>query len=192
MAYNPNFSLYQNPYTPYSYPYQQQFYNPNMSMQSQQNQQNAMLAQQNMQNSQQIQNNGFIRVQSEEEARKYPVAPGGSVTFIDENAPYCYTKSVDMSQLDRPIFKKFRLVEENQNSDSLNLEAKKEDNAKVNFEQFAKTEDLEKIENDYKKLKIEIEKIKQEFECFSNQTVKNTTKTNKKKDSEENEQKSFS
>ena len=42
----------------------------------------------------------------------YPVAPGNSVTFIDENAPYCYTKSVDMSQLNRPTFEKYRLVKE--------------------------------------------------------------------------------
>ena len=42
----------------------------------------------------------------------YPVAPGSSVTFINENAPYCYTKTVDMSQLDRPKFEKYRLVKE--------------------------------------------------------------------------------
>ena len=55
---------------------------------------------------------GFIPVQSENEARMYPIAPGTSATFIDENAPFCYTKTVGASQLDRPIFKKFRLVEE--------------------------------------------------------------------------------
>ena len=55
---------------------------------------------------------GFVRVASENEARMYPVAPGNSVTFIDENAPYCYTKTVDRSQLDRPKFEKYRLVKE--------------------------------------------------------------------------------
>ena len=55
---------------------------------------------------------GFVRVQSEQEARAYPVAPGNSITFIDENAPYCYTKSMDLSQLDRPKFDKYRLVKE--------------------------------------------------------------------------------
>lgn len=58
------------------------------------------------------QQSGFVRVQNENEARMYPVAPGSSVTFINENAPYCYTKSVDMSQLDRPKFDKYRLVKE--------------------------------------------------------------------------------
>ena len=36
----------------------------------------------------QIQNNGFISVRSELEARNYPVAPGNSITFKDETAPY--------------------------------------------------------------------------------------------------------
>lgn len=54
----------------------------------------------------------FVRVQSEQEARSYPVAPGNSITFIDESRPYCYTKSVDMSQLDRPKFERYRLVKE--------------------------------------------------------------------------------
>lgn len=55
---------------------------------------------------------GFIPVQNENEARMYRLAPGMSATFIDENAPYCYTKTEGVSQLDRPIFKRFRLVEE--------------------------------------------------------------------------------
>lgn len=55
---------------------------------------------------------GFVRVPNENEARMYPVAPGTSVTFIDENAPYCYTKTMDRSQLDRPKFEKYRLVKE--------------------------------------------------------------------------------
>ncbi|MBR0340753.1 MAG: hypothetical protein IJH64_00610 [Oscillospiraceae bacterium] len=55
---------------------------------------------------------GFIPVQNENEARMYRLAPGTSATFIDENAPYCYTKTEGVSQLDRPVFKRFRLVEE--------------------------------------------------------------------------------
>ena len=55
---------------------------------------------------------GFIRVQNENEARMYPVAPGNSVVFVDETRPYCYTKTVDQSQLDRPKFEKYRLVKE--------------------------------------------------------------------------------
>lgn len=55
---------------------------------------------------------GFVPVQSENDAKMYPVAPGNSVTFIDENAPYCYVKTMGFSQLDRPRFEKYRLVKE--------------------------------------------------------------------------------
>lgn len=60
----------------------------------------------------QIQNGGFVSVRSEQEARNYPVAPGNSVTFRDETAPYVYTKTMGFSQLDRPVFEKYRLIKE--------------------------------------------------------------------------------
>lgn len=65
---------------------------------------------------QQPQQPQIIRVQSEQEARQYPVSPGNSMTFIDENAPYCYSKSMGFSQLEPPIFEKYRLVKEDANS----------------------------------------------------------------------------
>lgn len=68
--------------------------------------------QQQQQISPQIQNGGFVSVRNEDEARNYPVAPGNSVTFKNEVAPYVYTKTMGFSQLDRPIFEKFRLVKE--------------------------------------------------------------------------------
>ena len=61
---------------------------------------------------QQIQNNGFVSVRNEDEARNYPIAHGNSVTFKDETAPYVYTKTMGFSQLDRPIFEKYKLVKE--------------------------------------------------------------------------------
>lgn len=74
---------------PYNYPFQQPY-------------------QQQMQ----IQNGGFVSVRSMEEALNYPVAPGNSVTFKDEVSPYVYTKTQGFSQLDRPVFEKYRLVKE--------------------------------------------------------------------------------
>ena len=67
----------------------------------------------NAQNPQpQIQNSGFVMVRSEMEARNFPVALGNSVTFKDETAPYIYSKTMGFSQLDRPIFEKYKLVKE--------------------------------------------------------------------------------
>ena len=68
---------------------------------------------QNVQQVPQIQNGGFISVRSETEARNYPVAYGNSITFKDETAPYVYTKTMGFSQLDRPVFEKYKLVKEN-------------------------------------------------------------------------------
>lgn len=56
--------------------------------------------------------NGLVPVRNENEARNYPVAYGNSITFKDENAPYIYVKTMGFSQLDRPMFEKFRLVRE--------------------------------------------------------------------------------
>ena len=61
---------------------------------------------------QRIQQNGLVLVQSEQEARAYPVAPGNSVTFKDESQPYCYVKTMGFNQLDRPTFERYRLVKE--------------------------------------------------------------------------------
>lgn len=70
--------------------------------------------QQMLQNMQQVipQDNGFVMVRSEMEARNYPVGFGKSVTFKDETAPYVYSKTMGFSQLDKPIFEKYRLVKE--------------------------------------------------------------------------------
>ena len=86
-------------------------------------QQNAMQQYQQALTQSQIQNGSvFIHVQSEAQAREWPVAPNNSVTFINDNAPYCYTKSLGASSLDQPVFKRFRLLEEddtnNQNANT--------------------------------------------------------------------------
>lgn len=60
----------------------------------------------------QIQNGGLVFAPSEAYARNYSVAPGNSVLFKDESAPYMYSKTMGFSQLDQPIFKRFRLIEE--------------------------------------------------------------------------------
>lgn len=55
---------------------------------------------------------GIIPVRSEAEARNYPVAPGNSIVFKDENAPYIYVKTKGFSQFDSPSFEKYRLQKE--------------------------------------------------------------------------------
>lgn len=86
--------------------------------------QNGNLNAQQMQNispaqpQQQIMDGGFVYVQGETEAIKYPVAHGYSVTFKDETAPYLYKKTVGFSLLDVPVFEKYRLVKEETEQES--------------------------------------------------------------------------
>lgn len=87
-----NYNYY--PYNPYAQPYQATS-QPQQPIQPQQ-----------------IHNGGYVSVRSEDEARMHPVAPGNSVTFINELAPFIYKKTMGFSQFDRPIFEIFRLVPE--------------------------------------------------------------------------------
>jgi hypothetical protein len=110
------------------------------------------------QNQYQIQNGGFICVSSEEDARRYPVAPGNSVTFKNENAPYVYTKTMGFSQLDRPLFEKFRLVKEE------DIEVQKEENQDNKASQSEPTkylvqEDLSPLVKDIKNIQTKIKEI---------------------------------
>jgi hypothetical protein len=148
MAYNNGFPVnYPQYYPQYVQPSPAQTpYQPNFGQSEGVQQQ----AQQIPRPNQTIAQNGFIRVQNENEARMYPVAPGSSVMFLDENAPYCYTKTVDMSQLDRPRFEKYRLVKEEP------TDIVKEQNV-----QYASLSDLDG-------LRKEIQSLRDRFDAMNN------------------------
>lgn len=96
-------------------PYQPNYYgqpNPYYQQMQQQAQQQSQSVTNFNQQPQAIQQSGFVLVPSEQDARNYPVAPGNSITFKDENAPYCYVKTMGFNQLDRPTFERYRLVKE--------------------------------------------------------------------------------
>lgn len=104
-----------------------------------------------------IQQSGFVLVPSEQDARNYPVAPGNSVTFKDENAPYCYVKTMGFSQLDRPTFERYRLVKEDteQNSQEAQIQAKQEQ-AK-DLPEYALKSDLKALQSEFEALRTSME-----------------------------------
>lgn len=104
-------AIYNNGY-PMNYNYYQQPMMPQQMPQPMQQMQQPVQQTQQTQTQYPPVQSGFVRVRNENEARMFPVAPGCSVTFIDESAPFCYAKTVNASQLDRPIFEKYRLVKE--------------------------------------------------------------------------------
>ena len=158
MAYNNFYSPYQNAYNPY------QQYQPNFQQQMQ-NQSNYQQSQQPIQN-QQIQNGGFVSVHNENEARNYPIAPGNSVTFKDENAPYVYTKTQGFSQLDRPVFEKYRLVKEEEYQPqqvAQSAPTSAENTEQANNIDYALKSDLRALWDEIEALKKQIPKSKEEI-----------------------------
>lgn len=103
--------------------------------------------------SQQMQST-FVSVRSEAEARNYPVAYGNSVTFKDETSPYIYTKTMGFSQLDRPIFDKYRLIKEDTPSDEPNTPSNDKNDKSI----------VKKLEDEIGAIWREIEALKKEGE----------------------------
>ena len=114
--------------------------------------------QQMPQQPQQIQNGGFISVHNIQEAINYPVAPGNSVTFKDENSPYIYVKTKGFSQLEEPTFKKFRLIEESDTQTQESVTGTSNEQA-VNYMEFAKTSDITALWNEIEMLKKQITEL---------------------------------
>ena len=165
MAYNNFYGPYQNAYNPY-----QQF-QPNFQQQMQ-NQSNYQQSQQ------QIQNGGFVSVHNENEARNYPIAPGNSVTFKDENAPYVYTKTQGFSQLDRPVFEKYRLVKEEEYQPqqvAQSAPTSAENTEQANNIDYALKSDLRALWGEIEALKKQMPKSKEEIK---NKIEKTGVKTN--------------
>ena len=114
----------------------------------------------------QIQNGGFLPVRSRQEAMNYPVAPGMSVTFKDESAPYIYTKTKGFNQFDEPVFDVYKLTKEEM--PSVNAQEAHTDvftDKTGNVSQYALKSDFEALQklvdilqNDIRNLKKESEK----------------------------------
>jgi hypothetical protein len=140
------------------YPYFQNYPNYNQLYYPQIQQSN-----QNLQSSQ-IQNGGFVVVKDITEAQNYPVAPGNSVTFKNENQPYIYTKTLGFSQLDQPIFETFRLVKEEQN---FNADKKEHELEVVEYLSISQGEEIKsemsKLKSELIELKAELTELKHEL-----------------------------
>lgn len=153
--YNQPYQYYQNPY--YQNPYQQQSFQQQPQAQGVQQQ----AVQQNVQPVQpQIQNGGFISVPNIETARNWPIAPGNSVTFKDESAPYIYTKTMGYNQLDTPRFERFKLVkEEDAPQMAVNAPTSASNDNAVDLSGYALKTELEPLQDEIEGLKKRIEEL---------------------------------
>ena len=146
-------------YLPYNYQpnYYSGMYQP-MQQPLQPMQQAAQVPQPMPQQQPQIRQNGFVRVQTEEEAYAYPIAPGNSITFINENAPYCYVKTLGFSQLDRPTFEKYKLVKEDASEPQKTENAPVKENVSTNTE-YVKKSDLASLRRDIEALRVSLKTL---------------------------------
>lgn len=114
---------------------------------------------QNQQQTQQIQNIGLVSAPNEDFARNYPVAYGNSITFKDERAPYVYTKTMGFSQLEPPIFERYRLVKEDltEQTEETPKEIPYADKTEVN----ALRDEIKTLRTDVNKL-MSVKKVKKE------------------------------
>ena len=159
MAYNNGFpATYQQMYPQQQFQqvYPQQMYQQQPMPQQMQQVQQPVQAQQQYPTIQ----GGFVRVRNENEARMYPVAPGNSVTFIDEVQPYCSTKTVNMGQLDRPIFEKYRLVKEDDAPAPVEAPQKPVEASPVDLSKFAMKDDVAAFRGEIEALKADLESFR--------------------------------
>lgn len=148
-----------------AYPYFQGYpsYNP-MYYQQLQNMQQPQ-QQQNSQQTPQIQNGGFIIVKDINEAMNYPVAPGNSVTFKNENQPYIYTKTLGFSQLDQPIFEVFKLIKEDK--PQLKFDESDQENTAMPTVEYLSLEEAEIMRSEMAQMRSEIDFLREAIDLYT-------------------------
>mgnify|MGYP007056245375 CR=1 FL=1 len=161
MTYQPNY---------YGQPYQPQYQPMAQQPAPVQQQPTAQTAQP------QIQNGGFVSVANIEVARNWPIAPGNSVTFKDENAPYVYTKTMGFSQLDRPAFEVYRLVKEEAAQTAQNAPASASNSPGVSVPDYALKSDLDALSGLVDNIKGELTEFRTKLDGITDKKPARATK----------------
>lgn len=145
------------------YPYQPNYFgNPYQPVQPVPQMQQPQPAQTPQMQQNPVRQSGFVRVRSEEEALGYPVAPGNSVTFINESAPYCYVKTMGFSQLDRPTFERYRLVKEEPSQNAQNAEKTPDKENTHSEDEYAPKSDVVKLQRDVEALRVAVKTLNEQ------------------------------
>lgn len=182
-------------------PNYQQGYSPNYQQYPQQTMQQVNYQQSYPQNAQQnnqqqiqtvqqpqIQNGGIMHVRNMQEAFNYPVAPGTSVTFKDENAPFVYTKTRGFSQMEQPIFDVYELKKVENTPQGENSSQKDDKKEKTeNLPSYVLQEEFERLCDLVDTLQDEIKLLKKKNEDEPIITPKKSAPRTKKKEEAEDD-----
>jgi hypothetical protein len=106
-----------------------------------------------------IQDGGFVMVASEQDAWAYPIRHGTSVTFRDEKKPYIYTKTLGFSQMDSPIFEKYRLIKETLQNAQNEPEKDTSDELPI----YATKSEFGALKEEFEALKDRMDKLRKEL-----------------------------
>ena len=134
--------------------------------------------------------NEFVTVRSKDEASRYPVALGNSVTFKDENEPYIYIKTMGFSQFDKPKFEVLKLVKEDDDFENNEQTEVKEEKPEIDMSVFDNkfeniNESIQVLDDEMKETKTDIDWLKNRVEELSKRRNKSTTVVKKEGESDE-------
>lgn len=129
--------------------------------------QNYQQQMQQQQSQQQPLNGGYVTVRNEDEARAYPVAPGASVTFFNETAPFCYKKSAGTSPLDPPTFEIYQITKVESAKDTKPIKDMPEQ----------KTEQIDGILSELDVLKRQVSELQKQVNDLMNGKDENNVKS---------------
>ena len=105
------------------------------------------------------------------------------MTFKDENAPFCYVKTMGFNQLDRPTFERYRLVKEDTPETAQKLPVSNDNTNKSNDVGFATKTDIDEIWRELDAIKETAKSYADEITALDGkikaQTEKKTAKTRK-------------
>lgn len=135
-------------------------YNPMLNYYQQQLQNLQAQQMQNMQTQQTIQDGGIVQVKDETAARNYPTAPGVSMTLIDESRQHLFVKTMGFNQLEKPIFKKFLLIPEDEQNGGIDGVS----NGGIDNTNNELKEQIEALQSEYERLKEDICNLYAKFE----------------------------
>ena len=94
---------------------------------------------------------GFILVNSEQEARDFPVQPGNTLSFKNRNEPYIYIKAMGFSQY---FFEKYKREDEEQPTEP------------------AKEASFGGVKEEIESFREEIDSLKEEIEILKNKRTR--------------------
>lgn len=114
----------------------------------------------------QLQTQMVVRVPSFEAVKTFYAEPGKTVTFFDDNAPYCYVKSGGASPVDPPKIRVFELIERTGTETSKNGDLSEGIQGNIDISLYAKTAEIKPYFEQIEHITKEVEKLRGDVDAM--------------------------